>query len=393
MLPLFPRASITRASDRHRRSNLLYRLLLGLLIVLTIAPSAWPLPLHAQSSPLVLIVDTDPGVDDALALTWLLSQRERPIQFLGIVSVFGNTSRDSAANNILTVLEMNNRTDIPVYRGSETPLTQSPTLTGWFIHGPDGLWGLSASHPHDVTALPDQAVTFYCQMAAAYHGATILALGPLTNLARAAAACPTDLATMRIVVLGGAKFGGNKSAVAEFNFWQDPEAVQQVLDSGLRPQIVPFDAFGRLSVNQQVVDKLLRKGNGAVQMLSGAINQYAAVQMQNGGAIAFPDLAAAVFAAEAAPASALPALIEMTVTPARLRGQSVVALSIPERLALIADETELNNLALQAFTDPAFNLQTAFGTLLARRPDNAQWVSALDSKSLLQAIERGLNAP
>lgn len=375
-----------RRIAQHRWRQLLGVWMGGLVALALLLPGS----LRAMDTPLVLIVDTDPGVDDALALTWLLNQRERPIQFAGIVSVFGNTAVESTTSNVLTVLEMNNRTDIPVIRGAAAPLVQSASLTGWFIHGPDGLWGLGAQHPHDISLLPSDYVSFYCAAAVANPGATVLALGPLTNLAHAAAVCPDALRQLRVVALGGAKTGGNKSAVAEFNFWQDPEAVQQVLDAGIRPQVAPLDTFSQVAVDQKLVEKLLRHGNRAVQMLAGPINQYAAVQLQSEGKILFPDLVAAVYGVDGAVGVSQSALIAVTATPAPHRGQSIVALSLPERLALIADDAELSSLALQAFTTPGFDLNAAFGAILARRPDNAWWVTGVDGKALLNAVERGL---
>ena len=371
------------------RPSLWRRLAACLLAAVMLATIAVPVA-SAQSAPLKLIVDTDPGVDDALAITWLLSQRERPIQVLGIVSVFGNTTVDYTTSNVLTVLELNGRTDIPVVKGSAAPLAQAPSLTGWFIHGPDGLWGIGGQHPHDITGLPTDYVAFYCAAAAANPGATILTLGPLTNLAGATLACPEALRTMRIITLGGAKAGGNKSAVAEFNFWQDPEAMQRVLDAGLRPQIIPLDTFSRLATDNNQLDKVLRKGSAAVQTLSFAISQYAAVQAQNGGQVLFPDVAAAVFAAESVTASSRPALVRMAAGQPANRGQSIVALGVPERLALIADDAELSALAVQAFTTPGFDLNAAFGAILMRQPDNAQWINDIDAKALFKAFERGL---
>ena len=360
------------------------------MLVAALIVSLLPHAAAAQPAPLKIIVDTDPGVDDALALTWLLNQRERPIQVLGIVSIFGNTTVEYTTGNVLTVLELNGRTDIPVVKGAAAPLAQVASLTGWFIHGPDGLWGIGGQRPHDITNLPTDYVAFYCTTAAANPGATILTLGPLTNLAGAALVCPEALRTMRVITLGGAKSGGNKSAVAEFNFWQDPEAMQRVLDAGLRPQVIPLDTFSRLAIDSNQLDKVLRKGTGAVKALSFAINQYAAVQAQNGGQVLFPDVTAAVFATELATAGSQPALVRMAVGQPYNRGQSIVALGVPERLALIADDAELSTLAVQAFTTPGFDLNAAFGAILMRQPDNVLWISAIDDKAVFNVFERGL---
>ncbi len=363
-------------------------MLVAALIVSLLPHAAAAQP--APPAPLKIIVDTDPGVDDALALTWLLNQRERPIQVLGIVSIFGNTTVEYTTGNVLTVLELNGRTDIPVVKGAAAPLAQVASLTGWFIHGPDGLWGIGGQRPHDITNLSTDYVAFYCTTAAANPGATILTLGPLTNLAGAALVCPEALRTMRVITLGGAKSGGNKSAVAEFNFWQDPEAMQRVLDAGLRPQVIPLDTFSRLAIDSNQLDKVLRKGTGAVKALSLAINQYAAVQAQNGGQVLLPDVTAAVFATELATAGSQPALVRMAVGQPYNRGQSIVALGVPERLALIADDAELSTLAVQAFTTPGFDLNAAFGAILMRQPDNVLWISTIDDKAVFNVFERGL---
>lgn len=386
-------ASVRAPTVFGRPSYLAFLLRIGLLccVLLTALLPGWAAPLKAQSQSISLIIDTDPGVDDALALTWLLGQSNQ--QILGIVSVYGNTTIEQTTNNVMAVLDMNGRPDIPVIIGSSAPLMQAPSLTGWFIHGPDGLWGLGAQRPHDTSMLGRDYVSFYCHAATITPAPTILALGPLTNLANAAAVCPVDLQKLRVVVLGGAKFGGNKTAVAEFNFWQDPDAVQRVLDAGIRPQIVPLDVFAAISVEPKLVEKILRQGNNAVQQLAPAIMQYAAVQGQNGARVMFPDLTAAIFTVNATLGSVQPALLAMANGGYQNRGQSIVALTTPERLALIADDAELSAIAMQAFTVPGFDVNAAFGAILMRKPDNAQWVAAFDSKAMLQATEQGLKRP
>lgn len=361
------------------------------ILLAALAALVWTMPLHAQQASPPIIIDTDPGVDDALALTWLLSQREP--QILGIVSVFGNTTIDQTTNNVLTIAEMNGRPEVIVIKGAGAPLVQAPTLTGWFIHGPDGLWGIGARHPHDLSGLNSNFIDFYCNAATMTPAPTVLALGPLTNLASAAAVCPQDLARLRVVVLGGAKAGGNKTAVAEFNFWQDPDAVQRVLDIGIRPQIVPLDTFSAVSIEPKLLDKLIRQGNNAVQQLAPALQEYANAQTRNGAKILFPDLTATLFAADATLGLSQPAQLLMATGSPQVRGQSLVALSLAERLALIADDAELTAIAVQTFTNPGFDVNAAFGAILMRQPENASWVLALDDKRLLQAVERGLKRP
>ncbi len=96
-----------------------------------------------------LIIDTDPGVDDALALAWLLTQSVFCVDVLGIGVVAGNTSVDYAARNALTVLHTVNRPDIPVAIGAKQPREFSLSQSNILIHGPDGLWGASQDHALD----------------------------------------------------------------------------------------------------------------------------------------------------------------------------------------------------------------------------------------------------
>ena len=186
----------------------------------------------AQPQTLRLLVDTDPGVDGSVALTWLVSQREQPLQILGVVSVAGNTTVANATNNALLVLKQLGHQDVPVVMGAASPLVQPLTKTSYFVHGPDGLWFLGWQNPQDLSSVRSDAPAFYCATIAANPGLRLLALGPLTNIALAVQQCPDTMKTVgELVILGGAKFGGNKTVVAEFNFWQDPEAANIVLDA------------------------------------------------------------------------------------------------------------------------------------------------------------------
>ena len=188
----------------------------------------------AQQPAAKLLIDTDPGVDDAVALSWLFTQRSSRSEFLGVVTVAGNTTVQNATNNAVLVLKQLGRQDVPVVMGAAAPLVQPLTKTSWFVHGPDGLWFLGWQNPQDLSGVRTGAPSFYCETVAANPGVRVLALGPLTNIAQAVQQCPDTMKTIgQLVILGGAKFGGNKTVVAEFNFWQDPEAASAVLSAGL----------------------------------------------------------------------------------------------------------------------------------------------------------------
>lgn len=342
------------------------------------------------AAPLRLLVDADPGVDDATALLWLLRQRIRPITWLGVVTVAGNTDLFNATNNVLTLLEVASAGHIPVVMGAAAPLVQPLSKTGYFVHGPDGLWLQGLANPHDLRAVPQNAADFYCATLAANPGATLLALGPLTNLALALERCPEEMQTLAsVVVLGGAKAGGNKTPVAEFNFWQDPEAAEAVLGAGLPVRLVPYDAFVQPTVELREVERLAASRDAATQFLAPALVQYVNVQLQNTGRATLPDAVAAVLAISPAEGRSQPGLVKLVLSESLARGQSVIGLAASERIAMLATDAELSELALRAFAyppDPNFNLPWELGAILMREPDNADVVTAVPPQLLARRV-------
>lgn len=342
-----------------------------------------------------LLIDTDPGVDDAVALAYLANAPQRP-QLLGIVSVAGNASIDNTTNNVLTILEKLGRQDVPVVMGAGGPRQRALSKSGYFIHGPDGLWFLGWQNPHDLAGLPNDAPAFYCTTIAANSGAVLLALGPLTNIAAAVERCPDTMRSLaNLVVLGGAKYGGNQTPVAEFNFWQDPEAAAIVLAAGLPVTLVPLDAFTQPTVTQADLDKLFRRAAPTIQFLAPAIQQYAGVQIAALGSASIPDAVAAAAALDSSVGARQSALVRMVLDSVLARGQSVIALTIPERVSVIAEEGELDTLAERAFAnppDPNFDLNLELAAILGRAPDNAQVTLTVDKNLLRRTVLPHLTA-
>jgi purine nucleosidase len=166
-------------------TKLLFILLLGLLIGTTVPAARAQEEERVAVGPRIdVIIDTDAGVDDATAIAYFLSQKTQPVQLLGITAVAGNTAVENSANNALTLLETANLST-PVVVGAAQPLSRTLSHTGKLIHGPDGLWFVGAAHPHDLSTLSHDVPAFYYQMAQQHPGATLIALGPLTNVARA----------------------------------------------------------------------------------------------------------------------------------------------------------------------------------------------------------------
>ncbi len=350
-----------------------------------------------------LLVDADPGVDDAIALTWLMSQKKQPLQMLGIVTVAGNTTVPNATNNVLLVLDQLKRRDVPVVMGAAAPRGQTLSKTTWFIHGPDGLWFMGWQNPHDLSGVRTDAAAFYCETVGANPGAQLLALGPLTNIAQAVEQCPDTMRTLsQVAILGGAKYGGNQTPVAEFNFWQDPEAAAIVLDAGLPITLVLLDAFTDptiapkgVTVTPEQIAALFKGAVPAIQFLAPAIQQYFVVQLTNTGSAGVPDAVAAVIALDPAVGERQGALVRVVTEQSLARGESIVGLTANEKVTMIAGDDELSALAERAFAyppDPNFNLELEMAAILMRAPDNVQAVISAPENLLIKIVLPDLKA-
>ena len=170
-----------------------------------------------------LVIDTDAGIDDAVAL--LLALAFPGAEIVAITTVAGNVSLEKVTRNVGVVLDAAGAAAIPVHAGCAKPLRQTPPIHAEEIFGPDGLGGAAVETRRPVQA--QHAALALVELARRHPGQlTLLALGPLTNVALAAKLAPDFLSNLsQLVVMGGSVDGrGNYSAVAEFNFAADPEA-------------------------------------------------------------------------------------------------------------------------------------------------------------------------
>lgn len=177
-----------------------------------------------------IIIDTDPGIDDALALVYALNSAQ--LEVVGVTSVHGNVSVERTTRNALGLIELAcPGARIPVARGAAEPLHgQAPGDAG-FVHGIEGLGDMPALKPRTAAhAMP--AWQFICERVAERPGEiTLCAIGPLTNLAQALAHSPSVAGQVAgVVIMGGAlRLPGNITPHAEYNFWVDPDAAAMVL--------------------------------------------------------------------------------------------------------------------------------------------------------------------
>jgi purine nucleosidase len=202
-----------------------------------------------------VILDVDPGVDDALAI--LMALRSPELEIVGLTTVSGNVPLDQATENALKVLELAGRTDVPVCMGAAKPLARPP-VHAYEVHGPDGLGEAQLPDPETMPA--GDAVGFLIEGIEARVGEVIVvATGPLTNLALAEARSPGILSqSRRLVIMGGVLHEhGNISPQTEFNFHADPHAARQVINSGANIALVPLEAARQLWLEQELLQERL----------------------------------------------------------------------------------------------------------------------------------------
>ena len=189
-----------------------------------------------------LIIDCDPGVDDAVAL--MLAFGAEALDLLAVTTVGGNVPVEKTARNARMLRQIAGREDVPVFAGAERPLRRAPAGAGEF-HGPEGLGDLAPFEP-DAPCADGHAVDALVElvMARPERSTALAVLGPMTNLALALRKAP-ELARRLgpVAAMGGARSeGGNITASAEFNIWADPEAAAEVLASGCEVVLFGLDA-------------------------------------------------------------------------------------------------------------------------------------------------------
>ncbi|MCA0994696.1 nucleoside hydrolase [Alloyangia pacifica] len=188
-----------------------------------------------------IIIDTDPGQDDAIAILLALASPE--LEVLGLTAVAGNVPLALTSRNARMVLELAGRTDVPVYAGCDAPLSR-PLVTAEHVHGKTGLDGPVLPEPQ--MALQEaHAVDFIIETLRREPAGsvTLCPLGPLTNIATAFRRAPDIISRVQeIVLMGGAYFEvGNISPAAEFNIFVDPEAAAEVFGAGVPLVVMPLD--------------------------------------------------------------------------------------------------------------------------------------------------------
>ena len=221
-----------------------------------------------------IIIDTDPGQDDALAI--LLAVASPEVEVLAITTVAGNVPQPLVTRNVLALLTLAGRMDIPVYRGCERPLLRK-LYTAEYVHGPSGVDGadlpepaFDAGHGHGVDRIIELC------LGAGDRPVTLCPLGPLTNIGMAIAKEPRIVDRIAEIVWMGGAFveAGNTTPLAEFNAYVDPHAAHIVFSSGVPLTIFPLDVTHRALMTAHSIEALAAHDRPVALAAAGMVRFY-----------------------------------------------------------------------------------------------------------------------
>ena len=233
--------------------------------------------------PTRIIIDTDPGVDDAL--TFLLALSSPQIKLEALTTTQGNVTVDKATRNALAVLELAGASHIPVAQGSVLPLIQ-PLRASAFVHGESGVGSSKLPEPKN-KPIDQHAVDFLIQKVLAEPGEiSIFPIGPLTNIAMAIRKEPRFAQSVKeLVIMGGAiREGGNMSPLAEFNIYVDPHAAHIVFHLGIPITLIPLDVTHQCILRQEHIDRLLQIKSPISKFIADAMQDYMEFSLSRGQA-------------------------------------------------------------------------------------------------------------
>ena len=224
-------------------------------------------------SPKRIIIDTDPGIDDSLAILLALASPELSLEGLSVVH--GNCSLEQAVTNGLSILELANASHIPLARGCELPLVQ-PSLLAPETHGNTGLGYAKLPEPR-IKPTPQHGCDFLIDKVMSNPGEmTLVAIGPLTNVAMAIRKEPKFAKSLKeLIIMGGAiRHEGNTTALAEFNTFVDPHAAHIVFHAGIPTTLAPLDVTYQCILAADDVERLQKFDSPIPRFIKNATDFY-----------------------------------------------------------------------------------------------------------------------
>jgi len=240
-------------------------------------------------SPQKIIIDTDPGQDDAIGILLALASPEE-LDLLGIVTVAGNVPLELTSRNALMLCELAKKPDTKVFAGCSRPLVR-PLVTAEHVHGKTGLDG--ADLPDPTISLQNQHGvdwTIETLLSAKDNSITVCCFAPLTNVAMAMIKAPEILTKInRIVMMGGGYFeGGNITPTAEFNIFVDPHAANTVLRCGRPIVMMPLDVTHKALMKRKWLEELRDMGSAVGDAAYGMMSFYERFDLEKYGSSGGP---------------------------------------------------------------------------------------------------------
>lgn len=240
-------------------------------------------------SPRKIIIDTDPGQDDAVAILLALASPD-DVEVLGITAVAGNVPLHLTQRNARIVCALAGRTGVPVFAGCDRPLSR-PLVTAEHVHGKTGLDGVPVDEP-EMLLQDRHAVEFIIDVLRSEPPGTVTLcpIGPLTNIATAFQRAP-DIRdrVAEIVLMGGAYFEvGNITPAAEFNIYVDPEAAHEVFASGVKLTVMPLDVTHKALTSREIVEDFAAMGTEVGRAVAAWTDFFERFDMEKYGSAGAP---------------------------------------------------------------------------------------------------------
>jgi purine nucleosidase len=276
-----------------------------------------------SSTPRKVIIDTDPGTDDAIAILLALNSPELDVRALTVVP--GNVTAEQGLKNALTLASLANRCDVPVAGGAQHPLFQK-LITAEFWHGANGLADVPAP-PTKCTADPRFGPDLIIQMVhAAPHEITLVPIGPLTNIALAIEKDPSIVPLVKeVILMGGSISGGNVDAAAEANIYNDPEAAQVVFQAGWPITMVGLDVGDKTLYGRKQLDQLKKTHGPQNDFIAGVFEFLLGLEVKygSGGGTPMYDPLAVAQAIDSTMLTTVPMHVDVETRGDFTRGETV----------------------------------------------------------------------
>ena len=275
--------------------------------------------------PTKIILDCDPGIDDALAIAF--AHGHPGIELTGITTVAGNVGLARTTANALAVCEFIGAAGTPVTPGCAGPLLR-PAVDARQVHGDSGLGG-AVLPPAAASPAPGHAIDYIVDTVRAAPGEiTLVATGPLTNIALAVKREPRLADWVReFVIMGGSAGRGNQTPAAEYNIWADPEAAAAVFRAGWTVTMLGLDVTLRTGVTEAVLRRMSKLGPLGTGLLLPALEQYRSVSESGGPPV--HDVCAVAWVAEPDLFGLVPARVQVEVTGQFTAGMTVTDFDFP----------------------------------------------------------------